>query len=293
MKKITSFFKSAAWYFQLQLWKYLVFTRPVWLKVSGKFLFTFNSKITIIGNSNFNITGNLDISNSQLVLNNATIAANHFSCFNTSINLLKSNVNLGLHSQIKNSKITLDNASIFAGDNTRIYNFSFHVSESDIRVGNYLLFETVGQNIGQLNLRNGKFLSGNNCRIQANVNIDEGILKLGNNSFINQGTYVSCKKYIEIGDYVMVSYECVILDNNSHATDYKLRREEIDNGFPNGTIHNKNTKPVCAEIIIGNDVWIGIRSIILKGVKIGDKAIIPAASIVLKDVEEGVTFLNK
>ena len=293
MKKIINFFKALTKYFQFQLWKYLVFTRPSWLNVSGKLLFTFESSISIKGNSSIKVLGNLDISASQLKLNNSKIVAYQLCCFNTSLHLYESNINIGANSQIKNSKITLEQTSFTSGDFTRIYNFVCHAFESEIRVGNYMLFETVVQNSGQLNLRNGKFLSGNNCRIQANVSIDEGILKIGNNSFLNHGTFVSCKKHIEIGDYVMVSYECVLLDNNSHATDFKLRREEIDNGFPNGTMHNKNTRPVCAEIVIGNDAWIGIRSIILKGVNIGDNAIIAAASVVSKHVEAGQTFLNK
>lgn len=37
--------------------------------------------------------------------------------------------------------------------------------------------------------------------------------------------------------------------------------------------------------IIGNDVWIGARAIILSGVKIGDGAIIAAGAVVTKDVE--------
>jgi acetyltransferase-like isoleucine patch superfamily enzyme len=39
-----------------------------------------------------------------------------------------------------------------------------------------------------------------------------------------------------------------------------------------------------AEIIIGNDVWIGFNSTILKGVTIGDGAIIGANTVVTKDV---------
>ena len=39
------------------------------------------------------------------------------------------------------------------------------------------------------------------------------------------------------------------------------------------------------EVKIGNDVWIGARSIILPGVTIGDGAVIAAGSIVTKDVE--------
>ena len=39
-------------------------------------------------------------------------------------------------------------------------------------------------------------------------------------------------------------------------------------------------------VVIGNDVWIGGRVIILPGVKIGDGAIVGAGSVVTRDVSE-------
>lgn len=50
--------------------------------------------------------------------------------------------------------------------------------------------------------------------------------------------------------------------------------------FPKGR-HNNASK---GDIVIGNDVWIGARSILLNGVKIGDGAIIGAGSVVCKDI---------
>ena len=44
------------------------------------------------------------------------------------------------------------------------------------------------------------------------------------------------------------------------------------------------TKEDDVDIIIGNDVWIGTRSIILPGVKIGNGVIIGAGAVVTKDV---------
>lgn len=48
-------------------------------------------------------------------------------------------------------------------------------------------------------------------------------------------------------------------------------------------IQAKKTKPVC----IGNHVWIGQRAMILKGVSIGDGAIIAAGAVVTRDVPAG------
>lgn len=41
-----------------------------------------------------------------------------------------------------------------------------------------------------------------------------------------------------------------------------------------------------SEVIIGNDVWIGIRVIIMPGVKVGNGAVIGAGTVVTKDVPD-------
>lgn len=48
--------------------------------------------------------------------------------------------------------------------------------------------------------------------------------------------------------------------------------------------HSIDGKPYTVPVTIGNHVWIGCKSIILKGVNIGDGAIIAAGSVVTKDV---------
>lgn len=109
-----------------------------------------------------------------------------------------------------------------------------------------------------------------------NVNIEHGAslsskMSIGNNSGV--GINCSCGGEITIGDNVMMGPECVILTYN-HAFD----RTDIpmcEQGF-------QVEKPV----IIGNDVWIGRRVIILPGVHIGNGVIIGAGSIVTKDVPD-------
>lgn len=41
-----------------------------------------------------------------------------------------------------------------------------------------------------------------------------------------------------------------------------------------------------AEVVVGNDVWIGMRVVIMPGVKVGNGAVIGAGAIVTKDVPD-------
>lgn len=87
---------------------------------------------------------------------------------------------------------------------------------------------------------------------------------------IGRGTYIGDRAEIHIGDHsrigahCFISWDVSILDRDYHAIDGK---QEI-------------TKPV----IIGDRVWIGCRAIILKGVTIGDDAVVAAGSVVTRDV---------
>lgn len=81
--------------------------------------------------------------------------------------------------------------------------------------------------------------------------------------FINSYGKIECHKYIKIGKNCAIGPYAIILDSDGHQILGKC-----------------NT----AEVIIGNNVWIGARVTILKGVHIGDGAVIAAGTIVNKDV---------
>ena len=92
------------------------------------------------------------------------------------------------------------------------------------------------------------------------------------------GAYVfigsSCQIYskVKIGDYTMLAPEVKIIGGD-HKYDVV--------GLP--MIFSGRDEQLETEI--GKDVWIGSRSIIMRGVKIGDGAIIAANSVVSKDIE--------
>ncbi len=88
-------------------------------------------------------------------------------------------------------------------------------------------------------------------------------LRLGTGLF-NFGCKIYCGHQVTIGDRVLLGPECVVRDDDEHVP-------------PPGTVRS-------APITIGNDVSCAMRTIILKGVTIGDGAKVAANSVVTKDV---------
>ncbi len=110
--------------------------------------------------------------------------------------------------------------------------------------------------------------------IGTNVNIEKGAMitslcSVGNNSGIGINAQLHGK--VVIGDNVMMGPECIIYTQNHEFSNPKIPMNR--QGF-------KKDEPV----LIGNDVWIGGRVIILPGIKVGDGSVIGAGSVVTKDI---------
>ena len=117
-----------------------------------------------------------------------------------------------------------------------------------------------------------------------------GYIKIGNRTFIGGGTFISIEG-IEIGDDVMFSWGCTVMDNNAHSLNWEKRKNDVRDwkkGLDEGkTGVYKNWEYVRSKkIIIKNKAWIGFNSIILKGVTIGEGAIVGAGSVVTQDVPD-------
>lgn len=90
------------------------------------------------------------------------------------------------------------------------------------------------------------------------------------------GVYISARAPIYIGDYVMSGPQVMMITGN-HRTDLLgWRMIEIDDNHKK----EENDQPITIE----DDVWIGARAIILKGVRIGKGSVVGAGSVVTKDV---------
>jgi acetyltransferase-like isoleucine patch superfamily enzyme len=88
-------------------------------------------------------------------------------------------------------------------------------------------------------------------------------LEIGDGSFLNYRTEVIAHERVTIGRGCLFAWDVQVLDSDSHRID----------GAP-------HTAPVT----VGDRVWIGCRATVLKGVTIGDGAIVAAGSVVTRDV---------
>ena len=99
----------------------------------------------------------------------------------------------------------------------------------------------------------------------------DGEIVIGEDCFIGPGTRIWSAKKISIGNRVLIAHNVNIHDNISHPLDAQVRYQENCDFVKTG-IHNPVDIRGTA-IIIEDDVWIGLNSIILRGVKIGRGAI--------------------
>jgi acetyltransferase-like isoleucine patch superfamily enzyme len=102
---------------------------------------------------------------------------------------------------------------------------------------------------------------------------------IGKRSFVS--AMVVSAKSIEIGDDVMIAWGTTIVDHNSHSISFSNRSEDVANWLQ-GKKDWSHVK--ISPVRICDKVWIGFNAIILKGVTIGEGAVVGAGSVVTKDV---------
>jgi acetyltransferase-like isoleucine patch superfamily enzyme len=95
--------------------------------------------------------------------------------------------------------------------------------------------------------------------------------KIGKNTMISLGAKIDVRRgQVIIGDDCLITHGCYILSHDGAA--HVLSDDDNGNG----------------KVVIGNNVFIGVNTVVMRNVTIGDHSIIGAGSVVNKDVPEGV-----
>lgn len=117
---------------------------------------------------------------------------------------------------------------------------------------------------------------GNKCRLEHGIYFHyDGIyspgpsITIGDHSFIGNNCEFNISQSIEIGANALIAAGCRFIDH--------------DHNFESGQLIRVQK---CSEgkITIGQDVWLGCHVVVLKGITIGDGAIVGAGSIVTKSI---------
>lgn len=103
------------------------------------------------------------------------------------------------------------------------------------------------------------------------ISIHGGTLILGNNFAISGCSSINCYSRIVMGKDIQFAWDCLVMDSDTH----QIFNEK-------GEICNHDQ-----EVIIGDKVWIGCRTTILKGSQIPQNCVIGACSLICgKDFKE-------
>ena len=175
--------------------------------------------------------------------------------------------------------------SFYLQFNKKIFNANNIKYGKNLRVYNKI-FLTINSNASVIIGDNFKFMSGEAynplCRnIQGCIYAEPNAkILIGDNVGISSAC-LWAKTGITIGNNVKIGGDCILMDTDAHNLDYRIRNSFKKNEHGVGLdISTAKSLP----IVIENDVLIGTRCVILKGVTIGARSIIGSGSIVTKSI---------
>jgi len=113
---------------------------------------------------------------------------------------------------------------------------------------------------------NGSIYLGRGCK----VCVEKGaVLRIGDHLHVTGDTSIVCKDSITFGNDCLISWDVIVMDTDFHH----IYRDGVEVNKP---------RPIS----IGNHVWIGMGSTVLKGVKISDNIVVSANSSITRNLEE-------
>jgi acetyltransferase-like isoleucine patch superfamily enzyme len=123
---------------------------------------------------------------------------------------------------------------------------------------------------------------GEDSIIHADISFEEsgGNIRIGSRTFVGR-SHLVCYRSLMIGDDVIMSWGITVVDHDSHSLEWEKRCNDVRD-WGKG---QKNWQHIAhAPVVIGNKAWVGFNVSILKGVTIGEGAVIGACSVVTRDI---------
>ena len=176
---------------------------------------------------------------------------------------------------IRYNRLYLRGCRVQYGKNLKVYNQVYVLGRGQVQIGDdFVLTSGDCWNPICRNIR-GAFYTM----------LQSSVIKIGDHVGISSSC-IWAKDRIEIGNNVKIGGDCIIIDHDAHPHDYQKRRDDYAEQM--GWQRFFEEMIPSAPVYIEDDVWIGARCQILKGVHIGARSIIAAGSIVTKDIPSDV-----
>jgi acetyltransferase-like isoleucine patch superfamily enzyme len=120
-------------------------------------------------------------------------------------------------------------------------------------------------NLGRMEIGGHALLRSVNVPVELATG-PEGELRIGDGVRLNYGTSIAAERAVSIGDRVRIGPYVMIVDTDFHD------------------VYHRSLRPLPAPVVIEDDVWIGAKASVLKGVRIGRGAIVGVGAVVTRDV---------
>lgn len=121
------------------------------------------------------------------------------------------------------------------------------------------------RNLGRMHMGGHVLLRSVNVPVELCTG-PQGVLRLGDGVRINYGTSIAAEGAVSIGNRVRIGPYVMIVDTDFHDP------------------YRRSARPAPSPVVIEDDVWIGAKASVLKGVRIGRGAIVGVGAVVTHDV---------